>query len=145
MTTTTLALLFALLVQGMIVFALLWLLFTIRVPMVTSREVRLKDIALSRDAWPEREKKVSHAVDNQFQLPVLLAIAVFIALYLGATWLEVALAWIFVISRIVHAVIFVTTNYVVHRFWAYAVGYFVLVAFWIDLLARLFLAALSGI
>ena len=143
MTTPTLALLFALLIQGLIPLVLLWMLFTIRIPLVTRREIRLKDIALSRDAWPEREKQVSNAVDNQFQLPLLLVLAGFVALYLGATWVEVALAWVFVVSRIVHAAIFVTSNHVVRRFWAYAVGFVALVGFWLDLLARVFLVALG--
>jgi hypothetical protein len=137
MTAASAALVAALLAQGAIALALLWLLGTIRIPLVTSGEVRVRDIALSREPWPEAEKKVSNAVDNQFQLPVLFYLGGGLTLYLGAGWMEVLLAWLFVVSRIVHAVIFVTRNRVHRRFFAYSAGYFLLVVFWIDLAVRL--------
>ena len=62
---------------------------------------------------------------------------------LGVGWLEAVLAWAFVVSRIVHAVIFVTRNRVQQRFFAYAIGYFLLVVFWIDLVVRLIAIAMG--
>jgi hypothetical protein len=131
----------AILAQGAIALVLLWMLGTIRVPMVMSGRMKVGDIALSRDPWPEAEKKVSNAFDNQFQLPVLFYVAAGLALYLGPLWIEAALAWLFVLSRIAHAVIFATRNRVYHRFFAYTFGYGVLVVFWIDLIVRLVLVA----
>ena len=48
-----------------------------------------------------------------------------------------ALAWLFVLSRIVHASVFAYSNNVGHRFVAYVIGYFVLIALWLDLAVRL--------
>ena len=49
------------------------------------------------------------------------------------------LAWLFVLARILHALVFATTNNVVQRFSAYTACFAVLVAFWIDLIVRLVL------
>ncbi len=141
MSPATVALIAAILAQGAIALVLLWVLGAIRVPMVASGQMPVGKVALSRDPWPEHEKKVSNAFDNQFQLPVLFYVAAGLALYFGAGWVEAALAWLFVLSRIVHAVIFATRNRVYRRFFAYTFGYGVLVLFWLDLVVRLVLAA----
>lgn len=144
MTAASAALVAALLAQAAIALVLLWMLGAIRVPLVTAGKIKLRDVALSREPWPEAEKKVSNAFDNQFQLPVLFYLSGGLAFYLGAGWVEVLLAWLFVLSRIAHAVIFVTRNRVRQRFLAYTAGYFVLVAFWIDLAVRLAMAVVGG-
>jgi hypothetical protein len=130
----------AVLAQGLIAFVLLWVLGVIRVPMVASGRMPMRDIALSRAPWPEQEKRVSNAFDNQFQLPVLFYVACGLALYFGPTWTEVFLAWAFVLARMVHALVFATTNNVVQRFAAYTACFAVLVLFWIDLAVRLVVA-----
>lgn len=143
MTSAALLLIFAVLAQGVLALALVWLLGTIRVPLVTRGEIPIKEIALSREAWPQRGKQVSNAFDNQFQLPVLFFVAALISLYLQPTWFDALLAWAFVASRFVHAAIFVTTNHVVRRFAAYAVGYGILCAMWLLLIMRVLLAFVS--
>jgi hypothetical protein len=111
------------------------------VPLVLGGKVRMKDIALSREPWPEREKQVSNAFDNQFQLPVLFYVAGFAALWFGPTLFEVALAALFVATRYAHAFVHVTSNHVVRRFQAYTAGLVLLCVFWADLLVRLILVA----
>jgi len=108
--------------------------------MVIRGEVRIRDVALSREPWPEREKRVSHAFDNQFQLPVLFYVGIGVALYLGPSWFEAVLAWLFVITRIAHAFVFATTNNVVRRFSAYAAGYGILVVLLLWLVIRVFVS-----
>lgn len=130
----------AILAQGMIAFVLLWVLGTIRVPMVASGRMPIPDIALSRDPWPAHEKRISNAFDNQFQLPVLFYVACGLALYFGPSWIEVIIAWGFVVARVAHATIFATTNNVVQRFSAYTACFAILVIFWIDLIIRLVFA-----
>lgn len=134
-------LLAALLAQGGLALGIVIYLGFVRVPLVVRGEVHLRDVALSRSAWPEREKQVSNAFDNQFQLPLLLYVAVFAALYLGPSLLEVLLAWLFVASRYVHAFVQLTDNHVIRRFGAYTAGLVLLCALWLDLLVRLLLAA----
>ena len=141
MTPATAVLIAAALAQGAIALVLLFMLGAIRVPMVASGKMPVAKVALSREPWPEHEKKVANAFDNQFQLPVLFYVSCGLTLYFGAGWVEVALAWLFVVSRIVHAVIFATRNRVYRRFFAYTFGYVVLVLWWIDLAVRLALIA----
>jgi hypothetical protein len=143
MTGNALWLMFAMLAQGALALALLWYLGFIRVPLVLGGKVRMKDIALSREPWPEREKQVSNAFDNQFQLPVLFYVAGFVAIGLGAILLEVGLAGLFVVSRYVHAFIHITSNNVMRRFQAYTGGLVLLCVLWADLLVRLLLIALG--
>jgi hypothetical protein len=123
---------------------LLWYLGTIRIPMIMRGEVKIREIALERGGWPEREKKVSNAFDNQFQLPVLFYLFAGLALWLGPSWFEALLAVLFVVLRYVHAFIHATSNHVIRRFWTYTAGLAVLSVLLLDLVVRVLLAAGQG-
>lgn len=140
-TPNALWLIAAILAQGALALGLLWYLGTIRIPMVMKGEVRIDDIALERKGWPKREWQASNAFDNQFQLPVLLYVGAWLALHFGPTLFEVALVWLFVISRYLHAFVHITDNHVVRRFTAYFIGLLLLCAFWLDLVIRLLFAS----
>ena len=144
MTPNALLLIASMLALGALALGILFYLGTVRLPMIVKGEVRIKDVAISRDGWPEREKQVSNAFDNQFQLPVLFYVAAIVALTFGPTLLEVLLAWVFVILRFIHAYIHVTDNHVTRRFWTYTAGLLVLCALWLDLAIRLVLIALGA-
>ena len=137
MDSATIWLIAAMLAQGALALGLLWYLGTIRVPMIMRGEVKIRDMALSREPWPEREKKVSNAFDNQFQLPVLFYVGCVVAVFVGPTWFDLVLAWAFVVTRYVHAVIHVTGNHVIRRFWAYTAGLAILTLFWLVLIVQL--------
>lgn len=130
----------AILAQGALALGLLWHLGTVRIPMVMKGEVRIDDIALDRNGWPERERQASNAFDNQFQLPVLFYVGAALALYFGPGIIEVVLAWLFVVTRYVHAFVHITDNHVIRRFTAYFAGLLLLCIFWLDLVVRLVLA-----
>jgi len=143
MTGNSLWLIFAMLAQGVLALALLWHLGMHRIPMVLRGKVRIEDVALDKEAWPERARQASNAFDNQFQLPVLFYVGCLVALAFGATLFEVVLAALFVLSRYVHAAIHITSNHVMRRFQAYVAGFAVLSVFWGELLVRLLLIALQ--
>ena len=134
--TLQIALLLAVLTQGTLVFGLAFWLGKKRLHLVRNKQVRVADIALSSDPWPGDAKQAANAFNNQFQLPVLLYVAVAISLYVGAQWLDVLLAWAFVIARVVHALIHITTNQVFHRFSAYTTSFFIIAGWWIVLIIR---------
>ena len=144
MTAASVWLIAAILAQAAIAIVLLAVLGMIRVPMVSSGKMPMRDIALSREPWPAHEKRVSNAFDNQFQLPVLFYVACGLALYFGPIWPEVVLAWLFVLSRIVHAAVFATTNNVPQRFLAYTVGTIVLGLLGLELAVRLIFLAMGA-
>ena len=111
-----------------------------RVPRVISGEIAVRDIAVDRAAYPLRARLLSNNFDNQFQLPVLFYVIALLALWSGAIgWVEVALAWLFVVLRYTHAAIHVTRNAIVARFLVYTAGMMVLCVFWLWVVGRLLL------
>jgi len=79
--------------------------------------------ALHNDAWPDNVLKVSNNIRNQFETPVLFFVLtlVFFSLKSVDVWV-LALSSAFVLSRIVHSYIHVTSNYVPRRRWVFMVG-----------------------
>ena len=144
MSAATLWLIGAVLAQGVLVFVITVLLYFERIPRIVRREVRIGAIALDRSGWPQRAQQVANSFSNQFEVPVLLFVACGLALYFGATLLETALAWLFVVSRCMHAFIHVTSNHVPRRFFAYATGVVIVGLFWLDLIVRLVILAAGG-
>lgn len=97
-----------------------------------AKEVRIKDIALTKESWPERAKQISNSYHNQYELPVLFFILVAFALITKKTDLIfVVLSWVFVIARLVHAFIHTTSNRVPRRFLVYVVALATLVVMWL--------------
>jgi hypothetical protein len=133
----------AMLVQGALALGLMWRLGFVRVPMIMRGDVPLRDIATSRAGWPEPERAVSNAVDNQFQLPLLFYLGCGLSLFMSPSWLTLGLAWLFVVSRYVHAAIHITDNNVVRRFWAFSVGLVALTLFWLVLAAQVLVVAFA--
>jgi hypothetical protein len=80
--------------------------------------------ALYDDAWPEGVIKVNNNIRNQFELPVLFYV-VSIALWaLDAVGIVVlAAAWLFAVSRMVHAYVHIVPNYVPVRRHVFTFGW----------------------
>jgi len=69
--------------------------------------------ALHDDAWPESVMKINNNIRNQFEVPVLFYVLTILLWRLNQTGvLTQSLAWLFVISRFVHAYIHTGSNYV---------------------------------
>ena len=118
----------------------LWLGFE-RVPRVMRGEIRVADIAVERTGYPLKARLLSNSFDNQFQLPMLFMAGALLALHVGAVgWVEVVLAWLFVVLRYGHAAIHVTTNRVHRRFAVYTAGLAVVSLFWLWLTIRVLIA-----
>ena len=97
-------------------------------------QVDLKKTALDNDAWPDDVLKVSNNIRNQFQVPVLFYVLCFMFYVLDAvTVVALSLAWIFVLSRVVHAYIHMGANFVPARFSAFTIGFVVMVLMLIQL------------
>ena len=68
---------------------------------------------------------------NLFEMPVLFYLAVLIAAMTDQVTTPVlALAWTYVAARVLHSAIHCSYNKVIHRFRAYALSVFALVALW---------------
>src|ERR1051326_5040181 len=121
-----------------VTFVLLVWMGAVRVAAVRRGEVRIKDIALGQSDWPPRVQQISYCYHNQFQLPLLFYVLTILALFLRkADLLFVVMSWIFVLMRIVHAAIHVTSNHVGRRFQAFAAGAVVLLLMWVVFALRI--------
>jgi hypothetical protein len=99
---------------------------------LVSRETRVKDIVLGQPNWPVRATQIGNCFKNQFELPVLFYILIALALPLRhADYLIVVLSWVFVVTRLVHAGIFVSSNDLNRRSLAWFAGVVVLLIMWI--------------
>jgi hypothetical protein len=111
-----------------------------RVPAVRRGEVRPDDVALRQPNWPKRSLQVGYSFQNQFELPVLFYVLTILAMYTKhADILFVVMAWIFVLSRLAHAYIHVTSNDLRLRGPFFGVGALVLAIMWLVFMIRIML------
>lgn len=95
---------------------------------VKANDVDMAKTALNNDAWPEYVMKVTNNVRNQFQVPLLFYVICFVFYSINAVTTTVLyLAWAFVITRIIHAYIHMSSNYVPARFRVFTLGFVILV------------------
>jgi hypothetical protein len=127
----------AVFVQVALAFVLLFWMATLRTSSIKRGEVKIRDIALGQEGWNERSTKIGNCYHNQFQLPVLFyAVVAFAMITRKADLVFVLLAWLFVLTRLAHAYIHTTSNYVPRRAQAFFVGAMLLLAMWIYLAVR---------
>jgi hypothetical protein len=113
-----------------------------RVADIKAGKTHIRDIALGQSAWDTRATQYTRNFENQFQLPVLFYVLVAFALLTRkADLIFVVLSWVFVVCRIVHAYVHVTTNYVPYRFFVFAAGALVLTLMWILFAIQILIAA----
>ncbi len=72
--------------------------------------------ALHDDAWPDSVIKINNNIRNQFEVPVLFYVLTIVLWQLNETGVVAQLlAWLFVLSRFLHAWIHTGSNYVPAR------------------------------
>ena len=85
--------------------------------------------ALHDDAWPAPVMQINNCIRNQFEVPVLFYVLMLVAWSIRfATPFMLVLAWVFVISRFVHAAVHTGSNYVPLRRNVFMVGCIVVMA-----------------
>ncbi|MGN6470801.1 MAG: MAPEG family protein [Rhizobiaceae bacterium] len=117
--------------QVLLVYLVYGLLSLRRQAAVRAGSVRRSDFRENRNEPPESVFAHNNLL-NQFQLPVLFYV-VCLCLYVtqGSSIVTVALAWIFVVLRYLHAFIHVTSNRIRYRSPVFALGYVVLGVMWL--------------
>jgi hypothetical protein len=84
--------------------------------------------ALHNDAWPDSVLQINNCIRNQFEVPILFYLLMIILWCINGTNTYIhVLAWVFVLSRIVHAAIHTGSNYVPLRRIVFAIGCFILI------------------
>ncbi len=115
-----------------IVQVLMTLLIYVRLIRAKVREIRAGRVdrarsALHEDAWGDAVLQINNNIRNQFELPVLFYVMAVVFWALDAvSGLVMAAASVFVLSRIVHAIIHLGSNYVPNRRRSFTVGWWVL-------------------
>src|SRR4051794_1326570 len=112
--------------------ALLLGMATMRTRALTGGETRMQDVALGEPNRPPRAAQIGHCFSHQFEMPLLFYILIARAVPLRhADLVIVLLSWVFVVTRFVHAGIFVTSNDLRKRGPAWFAGVLVLFAMWL--------------
>lgn len=126
------AVLLPLFVEVLLTFVLWVGMAGLRTQNFSSGAVRPQDIALREPRWPQRTTQVAYSFSNQFELPVLFYVLTILAYMTHkAGFVFVVLAWIFVVFRLLHAYVHVTSNVVRLRGSFYGVAALALLINWV--------------
>jgi hypothetical protein len=121
---------------------IVWLrMYTTRIAQMKRERIHPQSIATSAQAAARlTDSRAADNFRNLFELPVLFYLALVVAAVSGlATDATLALAWLFVLLRVVHSAIQCSYNKVMHRFQAYLAGSVALWVLWAWLAYLLFL------
>lgn len=94
-----------------------------RVAAVMSGRVKMQDISLAGDGWPDKIQKIGNNFNNQFQVPIVFMMICLLVMQNNLTdTVFIRLAWAFVALRVLHTLIHTTYNNVSHRFFVFVAG-----------------------
>ena len=128
-------------VEVLLTFGVMFGMMHFRTSTLRSGETRFEDISLREPNWPRRATQFGYAFANQFELPVLFyVLTILVIITHHADLLFVLLAWIFVLMRVLQAVVHVTNNNVRMRGAYYGVGALILFIMWIIYIVRIVFA-----
>ena len=128
----TLKLVYPALAMILWIFVVLGIVFLRRQAAFAKKEVRLSDVAISTERYPDRARLAAANFSNQFESPVIFFAIIMLAMEVSAaTYAMAALAWAFVATRVIHTLIHVGTNDLKLRATVFAVGVLILFCMWI--------------
>jgi len=125
-------------VQVALTFVLLFWMAGVRTGAIRRGEVKPGDVALREPNWPPGTRQVANAYHNQLELPVLFYVLTILVLMTHfADLLFVLLAWVFVVLRVLHACVHVTSNNLYRRGPLFGAGAIVLMCMWLIFAIRI--------
>ncbi|QRM54433.1 MAPEG family protein [Sinorhizobium sp. BG8] len=125
------AIFWPMIVHAFLVLFLYGVLITRRTKAVRSGHAKISQFRENRHE-PAASITARNAVANQFELPVLFYVATILLYMVNAdNVVTIGLAWIFALSRYVHAFIHLTNNRLRYRRPAFFVGYGAVVLMWV--------------
>lgn len=84
------------------------------------------------DEPPTHLTAAARQYSNLFEMPLLFFVTCIVAIQMGLQGpTMVALAWVFVITRVIHALIHLTYNNVIHRLFAFIGGVICVLLMWL--------------
>jgi len=138
------AILLPMFVQVGLTFVLLFWMQALRLRAIRAGQVDPQMVRLREPNWPPRVMQIANAFHNQLELPMLFYVVVLLALITET--LDVVLlilSWMFVLARLVHAYVHVTSNRLDRRTGVFGVGALALLLMWVIVIARFLLQAVS--
>ena len=132
------AIFWPMIVQAFLTMAVYFVMFARRKSAVAAGQAKPGDFRVPA-VEPATSSTAVRNIANQYELPVLFY-AVCLSLYVtnGAHWLAVILAWVFAISRILHAFVHLGSNDLRLRMPAFAVGFIAVLVLWLILAFHVF-------
>jgi hypothetical protein len=135
------AVLLPLFVQAVVTLVVLYVLAARRFAAVRGGKLR-GPVGLREPNWPDDTRQAEYNYQNQFELPVLFyVLTILVIMTKQADLLFVLLAWIFVVTRALHAFVHLTSNSINYRASFFVVGAVVLTIMWIVFIVRFLIAA----
>ncbi len=131
------AIFWPLIVQTGLIYTIYIIMSRRRLAAIRSGKAEASDFRIPQ-IEPEPSSTVVRNLVNQFELPFLFY-AVCLALYMvnGVNDATIVLAWAFVISRIAHSWVHITTNKIRHRRPLFVVGFVINAVLWLWLAWKL--------
>ena len=120
-------------------FIILLLVPLTRVNAMRRREVKPFDFKYGEsNSVPDKLKLPNRNFMNLLELPILFYIAcILLFITNGTSSLILVMAWLFVIFRIIHSIIHLTYNKVLHRFIAFSCSNLLLLSIWVAIAIHL--------
>jgi len=132
------AILLPMFVQVALTFVLLFWAILLRLRAVRRGDVAPHQIALRQPNWPPHVQQVSNAFHNSIEMPMLFYVVVLLGLMSKTLDVTVyVLMWMFVLSRVIHTAIHVTSNDLRHRTPMFLIGAIALALIWIIIAGRI--------
>jgi hypothetical protein len=122
-------------------FILLFWMSLLRINAIRRGQVDPQAISLREPNWPPRATQIGNAFHNQLETPLLFYVVTLLSLITNtADSILWVLSWMFVLSRVVHAYVHVTSNRIDRRGPLFLIGAVGLCLMWIIVAARIILA-----
>ena len=133
-------LLLAMFAQVMLTFSVMMLMGRRRFNAARNKAISMQDFAtMQLDKAGDDVHIAGRNFINQFEIPMLFFVACVTGLQLNATgYVFVALAWGFVISRVIHSFIHLGSNNVKLRYYSFLLGCLLVLTMWALLVMRVF-------
>ena len=110
------------------------------VPLLRRGEVRAQEVDLRQLNWPRPVQQINNSYTSQFELPLLFYVLTILAIISKhADLLFVVMAWLFVLARLAHAYVHITSNNLNMRGPVFGIGAFVLALMWLIFIVRIML------
>jgi hypothetical protein len=112
--------------------------FYTRVNAAVTGKVDFKYFKALQGEAPHHLVNIGRHYDNQFELPLLFFITCLTHMIVGKTnQTTISLSWAFIATRLAHTFFHLVGNKVPRRAFAFALGWFVVIAMWIQLVSLL--------